>query len=50
MYFLIGVYLLYDVLLHNCVDQRWAHTYPLPLGPPSHPSRSSQTTVLSSLC
>ena len=43
-------------LLYNRVNQLYVHIYPLPLGPPSphhppsHPSRSSQSTELSSLC
>ena len=37
-------------LLYKEVDQLSAYIHPLPLGPPSHPSRSSQSTVLSSLC
>ena len=41
-------------LLYNEVNQLYVYLYPFPLGPschpPSHPSRLSQSTRLSSLC
>ena len=51
-FFLIGVYLLYNVSF--CCTTMWIHTSPpslasLPTHNPSHPSRSSQNTELSSL-
>ena len=37
-------------LLYNIVNQLYIYIYPLPLQSPSYPSRSSQSTELSSLC
>ena len=42
-------------VLYNEVNQLYVYIYPLPLEPlshpaPSHPSRSSQSAELSSLC
>ena len=49
-FFLIGVQLLYNVVLVSGVqNQLYVYAYPFPLGPPSHPSRSPQSTELSSL-
>ena len=51
--FLIGVYLLYNVVLVPAVqhmNQLLVYMYPLPCEPPSHPSRSSPSPELSSLC
>ena len=47
--------MLCQFLLYNEVNQLYVYLYPLPLGPPSHPSpshpsRSLQSTKLSSLC
>ena len=47
--------MLCEFLLYKIVNQLYVHIYPLPSGPPSHhltshPSRSSQSTELSSLC
>ena len=47
--------MLCEFLLYKIVNQLYVYIYPLPLGPPSHhliyhPSRSSQSTKLSSLC
>ena len=42
--------MLHWCLLHNEVNQLYVYTYLLPLHPPSHSSRSSQSTDLSSLC
>ena len=36
--------------LYNEANQLYAYIYPLSLEPPSHPSRSAQSTELSSLC
>ena len=40
--------MLYKFLLNNKMNQLYVYICPLPLGP-SHPSRSSQRTKLSSL-
>ena len=45
--------MLYSFLLYNKVNQLYVYIYPLSIEsspPPLHPSRSSQSTKLSSLC
>ena len=42
--------MLCQFLMYNEVNQLYVYIYPLPLGPPSYPCRSSQSTRLSSLC
>ena len=42
--------MLHVSLLYNEVNQLYVYIYPLPLGPPCHPFRSSQSTQLSFLC
>ena len=52
-YFLIGVLLLYNAVLVSAVQQSESvhvYIYPFPLEPPSHPTRSSQSTEPSSVC
>ena len=48
--FLIGVQLFCNVVWFNQMNQLYVYIYSLPLGPPSHPSRSSQSTKPSCLC
>ena len=42
--------MLCSFLLYNIVNQLYVYKYPLPLKPPSHLSKSPQSTELSSLC
>ena len=42
--------MLCSFLLYNIVNQLYIYIHPLPLKPPSHPSKSSQSTELSALC
>ena len=41
--------MLYYFLLYNNINQLYVYIYPLPLEPPSHPTRSSQSTELTEL-
>ena len=59
LFFFIGIYLLYNIILVSAVQQSESaiciHICPpswisLPTPIPSHPSRSSQSTMLSFLC
>ena len=40
--------MLCSFLPYDSINQLHVYTYPLPLGPPSHPSRSSESVELSS--
>ena len=42
--------MLCSLLLYNNVNQLYVYTYPLPVEPPSHSSRLSQSSELSFLC
>ena len=41
--------MLYYFLLYKSVNQLYVYIHPLPLEPPSHPARSSQSTELTEL-